>query len=106
VKRLSATLLIGLIFLCITWELWLAPLRPGGSWLVLKVVPLLFPLRGVLHGRRYTYQWSCLLMCLYLCEGLTRSYTDPAPSNALAMIEVLLATAFLVSAMRYLRTTR
>lgn len=105
-KWLSAALLIGLIFLCVAWELWLAPLRPGGSWLVLKVVPLLFPLRGVLHGRHYTYQWSCLLMCLYLCEGLTRGYTDPAPGNVLAMVEVLLAAAFLFSAMRYLRTSR
>ena len=50
--------LIALIFLCLTWELWLAPLRPGGSWLVLKLLPLLAALMGVLRGRRYTLQWG------------------------------------------------
>ena len=35
-----ASLLL-LIALCIAWETVLAPLRPGGSWLVLKVLPLL-----------------------------------------------------------------
>ena len=39
---------IGLILLGLAWELYLAPLRPGGSWLVLKVVPLLLPLMGLL----------------------------------------------------------
>jgi len=35
-QMLSSISLIGLIFLCLAWELWLAPIRPGGSWLVLK----------------------------------------------------------------------
>ena len=52
----ASTSLIALIFLCVAWELWLAPLRPGGSWLVLKALPLLAPLMGILKGRRYTYQ--------------------------------------------------
>lgn len=103
---LSAVTLIALILLCVAWELFLAPLRPEGSWLVLKVLPLLFALRGVLHGRRYTYQWACLLACLYLCEGLTRAYSDSSPSNLLAMLEALLALVFLVSAMMYARATR
>lgn len=102
----SAAALIALILLCVAWELHIAPLRPGGSWLVLKVVPLLFALRGVLHGRRYTYQWACLLACLYLCEGLTRSYTDAFPSNLMAMLEAALSLMFLTTAMLYARTTR
>ena len=36
--------LLGLIVLSLCWELWLAPLRPGGSWLVLKALPLFLPL--------------------------------------------------------------
>jgi uncharacterized membrane protein len=43
--------LITLVFLCLAWELWLASLRPGGSWLVLKAAPLLAPLTGVLFSR-------------------------------------------------------
>src|SRR5690606_28653235 len=41
-RRTASVCLIGLIALGLAWELWLAPLRPGGSWLVLKVIPLLF----------------------------------------------------------------
>jgi uncharacterized membrane protein len=50
--RIAALSLIALIALCIAWEIWLAPLRPGGSWLALKAVPLLFALRGILKGKR------------------------------------------------------
>ncbi|MBM3355478.1 MAG: DUF2069 domain-containing protein, partial [Betaproteobacteria bacterium] len=55
-RRAASATLVGLLALCVAWELWLAPLRPGGSWLVLKALPLLAPLFGVLRGRRYTYQ--------------------------------------------------
>jgi len=41
----SSVSLIALIFLCLAWELALAPIRPGGSSLALKALPLLLPLR-------------------------------------------------------------
>ena len=56
----AAASLVALIFLCLAWELWLAPIRPGGSLLALKTLPLLIPLLGVLHGKRYTFQWSSM----------------------------------------------
>ena len=49
--NVCAASLIALIFLGLAWELWLAPLKPGGSLLALKVLPLLVPLFGVLRGR-------------------------------------------------------
>ena len=54
--------LAGLIAVSLAWELWLAPLRPGGSWLALKALPLCLPLAGILKGKVYTYQWTCLLV--------------------------------------------
>src|SRR3546814_17507346 len=62
--------LIALIVLCLAWELTIAPLRPGGSLLVLKVLPLLLPLRGVLKGQLYTLQWAAMLLLLYFMEGV------------------------------------
>lgn len=53
----SAGSLMALIFLCLGWELWWTPLRPGGSLLVLKALPLLLPQFGILLSKRYTYQW-------------------------------------------------
>lgn len=86
----SATV-VALIALCVAWEMWLAPLRPGGSWLVLKAVPLLLPLHGILHGRPDTYRWTSILTLAYLCEGLVRSTSDRSPSSWYAMAEVVLA---------------
>ena len=68
--------LLALIALCVAWELVLAPLRPGGSWMVLKVIPLLLPLRGVLKRDLYTMQWSSMLILLYLAEGVVRATSD------------------------------
>ncbi len=102
----ACTSLIGLIFLCIAWELRLAPIQPGGSALVFKVLPLLAALFGVLHGKRYTYKWSSLLILLYFAEGLVRSTSDQGTSQALAVVEVLLSTTFFASAVSFLRKTR
>lgn len=104
--RLAASgLLIALIFLGLAWELFLAPLKPGGSWLVLKVVPLLAPLFGVLRGKRYTYQWSTMLIWLYAAEGATRAFTDTGLSAQLAFVESVLAVAYFGAAVYFIRSS-
>lgn len=102
----ASAALIALIFLGLAWELRLAPLQPGGSWLVLKVLPLLVPLFGILHGKRYTYQWSSLLVWLYVAEGAMRAWSDTGLSAQLAFLEVLLALGFFGAIVAYLRATR
>ena len=82
--------LIGLIALGLAWELRLAPIRPGGSLLALKVLPLCLPLAGILKNRMYTYRWVSLLVWLYFTEGAVRAWSDRPPGNYLAMAEVLL----------------
>ena len=82
--------MLGLIVLGIAWEMWLAPIRPGGSLLALKVLPLCLPLAGILKNRMYTYRWLSLLVWVYFTEGATRAWSDRPPGNYLAMIEVLL----------------
>jgi uncharacterized membrane protein len=98
--------LAALIALCLAWELWLAPLRPGGSWLALKALPLAAPLRGVLRGRVYTFQWALLLILAYLAEGLVRAWSDTGFSAQLALAEIVLAIAFFTSAIFYVRRKR
>jgi uncharacterized membrane protein len=89
-RWLAAGSLLGLIVLGLAWELWLAPLRPGGSWLVIKVLPLCFPLAGLLRNRMYTYRWVSLMVWIYFTEGVVRAYSDRGLSAKLAMIEVVL----------------
>lgn len=95
--------LIALIFLCLAWELRLAPLRPGGSWLALKTLPLLLPLFGILRGRPYTYQWAAMLVLAYFAEGLARTWTDSGIGSVLAAVETFLALGFFVCASFYVR---
>jgi uncharacterized membrane protein len=95
--------LIALIILCALWETVLAPLRPGGSWLVLKIIPLLLPLRGIIKRDIYTLQWSSMLILIYLAEGSVRAYTDTDLSAWLAYGEIALVGIFFLCSLLYLR---
>ena len=99
--------LIGLIILGLLWELYIAPIRPGGSLLALKVMPLLLPLRGVLRGNLYTLQWAAMLILLYFMEGVVRAWSDPAPMSVLmAWFEIALSFSFYLCAILYLRPAK
>lgn len=97
--------LVALIALCLSWELWLAPLRPGGSWLVLKVLPLLAPLFGILRRKLYTYQWASMLILAYFTEGVVRGFAETGLPALLAHIETALSLLFFVSVVAYVRAS-
>lgn len=95
--------LLGLIVLGLAWELWLAPIRPGGSWLALKVLPLCLPLAGLLKNRLYTYRWVSLMIWLYFTEGVVRAYSDRAPGNYLALLELTLCLSLFAACAWHVR---
>ena len=104
--NLAATIsLVALLFLCLAWELWWAPLRVGGSWLALKALPLLAPLFGLLRGKRYTHQWVPLLALAYFTEGVVRITTERGLSAWLAGAEIALAVALFGSTVLFVRAT-
>ncbi len=100
--RIALAAWMALIVLCVLWELWLAPIRPGGSWLALKALPLLLPLRGLLRAENKSYQWALLLILIYLFEGSARAF-EPAPYGTLAWIELVLVAVFFGAAVTCLR---
>ena len=102
-RWLATGSLLGLIALCLAWELWLAPIRPGGSWLALKALPLCLPLVGLLKHRMYTYRWVSLLVWLYFTEGVVRAWSDRPPSNGLALVEVLLCLVLFTACAMHVR---
>jgi uncharacterized membrane protein len=104
--RTATAALVALIGLCLAWELWLAPLRPGGSLVALKALPLTLPLKGILAGRRYTFQWAAMLILAYLAEGVTRAWAERGASQYLAVLEIALSLAFFAAALSYARLTR
>jgi uncharacterized membrane protein len=77
--RALAVLVIVIIAFAMLCELWLAPLRPGGSWLVFKVLPLVVLVRGLWQGRLKSQQWLSLIILIYVAEGIVRGMSD-APS--------------------------
>ena len=89
-RALAVGSLVALVVLSLGWELWWAPLRPEGSWLALKALPLCVPLAGLLKQKMYTYRWLSLLVWVYFTEGVVRATSDRAPSSYFAALEVVL----------------
>ena len=105
--RLAAsTSLVALIALCLAWELWLAPLRTGGSYLAFKALPLVFPLMGIIQGKRRTNQWSSMFILAYFAEGVMRAWGEQGLSQSLALAEVVLSVVFFAAVVAYARLTR
>ena len=105
-RTLAVASLLGLIALSLAWELWLAPLRPGGSWLALKALPLCLPLAGLLKHRMYTYRWLSLVIWLYFIEGVVRAWSDPPPGNWLALLQIALCLAAFAACVLHVRLDR
>jgi len=102
-RNAAVAVTLALIALGLAWELWLAPLRPGGSWWAIKVLPLCLPLPGLLKNRMYTYRALSLLVWLYATEGLVRVGSDRGLSQWLAGLEVLLCVALFVACTIHIR---
>lgn len=109
-RRLVFLSAAALAFHCLAWELFLAPMRPGGTLLALKALPLAIALPNLARGRIRTYQWWSMGMLLYLCEGVVRGMTDANPlSRVLGWIEFALATIAwfgILAAVRAARTEK
>lgn len=94
-----------LIALCLAWEITLAPLREGGSWMSLKALPLAMALPGVIRGRRYTCQWLSMLVLAYFTEGVIR-LNDAGLSATLAALEIALSVLLYLALILYARALR
>ena len=104
-RALAVGSLAGLIVLGLAWELWLAPVRPGGSLLALKVLPLVLPLAGLLKRRMYTYRWVSLLVWIYFTEGVVRAWSDTQlTGRVLAGVEIVLCLLLFVACAWHVRT--
>ncbi len=105
-RRLVVAAFVALVVLGLAWELWLAPLRPGGSALSLKVLPLALALPALARGRVRAYQWWSMLVLVYLAEGLVRATSDHGPGVALAAVETVLAAVAFIGILLYVRAAR
>ena len=105
-RVVASVSLIALFILCLAWETALAPLRPGGSYIALKAMPLLLPLAGIVSGKLYTYRWSSMLILAYLGEGAMRAFSERGASQVLAALEIVLSAVFFAAVVSYVRLKR
>lgn len=101
-QLLATAAFIDLFILCACWEWFISPLRPGGSWLILKGLPLIFAIPGIWQGKVYTMQWASMLILLYVTEGLVR-ILETGANFWLAVLETTLATVGFVCLLIYLK---
>lgn len=102
-RRASAALLLALALLELLWELWLAPLKPGGSWLALKALPLFVFTPAVARGRMRARQWTALLLPWYAAEGVVRAFSDSGRQALCAGAAAALALAALAAGLGWFR---
>lgn len=96
---LATVAAVALLLLGLAWELLLDPLRPGGSWLALKVVPLAIALPGLWRGKPYTFKWMSLMIWFYVGEALVRVAGLTPVERLLAWHYLALSVALSVAVM-------
>jgi uncharacterized membrane protein len=101
-QLIATAAFVDLFILCVSWEWFVSPLRPGGSWLILKGVPLLFAIPGLWKGKVYTMQWASMLILLYLTEGLVR-ILETGANFWMAVLETTLGTVAFVCLLIFLK---
>jgi uncharacterized membrane protein len=101
-QLIATAAFINLFILCVCWEWFISPLRPGGSWLILKGIPLLFAIPGIWRGKVYTMQWASMLILLYVTEGLVR-ILETGANFWLALLETIFSTIGFVCLLIYLK---
>jgi uncharacterized membrane protein len=99
---IAATAFTALFLLCVAWEWFIAPLRPGGSWMALKGLPLLFAIPGIWKAKNYTMQWASMLILIYMTEGLVRLFETGA-NFWMAVLETLLSLIGFIAVLMYLK---
>ena len=93
---------LDLIIVCIAWEWFISPLRPGGSWLVLKALPLIIFLPGLWRAQVYTMQWGTMLILIYSTEALVR-IAESGWNFWMALLELILSVIIFICLLLYLK---
>ena len=91
------------LFFVMFWVIWLAPdSTPRSVVLAIALLPMLLPLRGLLHGRRYTHAWASFLALPYFAFGVD-AVVHRTQMKWLGAILVLLSALWFCGCMFYSR---
>lgn len=103
-RILSLAAYLGLLGFVLAWSILLGDLPGNQISLTLLVlgVPLLLPLRGILHGRDRSIIWGTLVSLLYLVHGGIVWWSEPAHAHW-GVLEMFLSLLFVFSASFFIR---
>jgi len=92
----------GLVILIPTWNLWWYPSQIFSNKVVTMfwLIPLVFPMLGLIRGKAYTHAWSGFIAVIYVCHGLgslITSFNEILP----IILEVILSCFFLFGGMYF-----
>jgi len=107
VRQLRILSLISFFGLMISLLVWILVAEhsenfPVAAWLIIGVMPLLFPLRGILYGKTYTHAWASFLMLFYIAHGIGELYSGDA-IIWYPLLEVIFSSSFFIAANTYIR---
>lgn len=93
-----------LLVLLVAWNGWISPPHhfPRALAILFIAGPLLFPLRGLLHGRPRSYVWASYFALVYLTFGLVGMASNPE-ERSLASIEALASLVMYLGAILFAR---
>lgn len=100
---MATTAFLTLIFFLIYRIGWLSPPKelPKFMVLILLVGPLMLPLRGILHGRLYTFGWAMFLALFYFTVGVL--YAADTDGRWQGILVALLSILWFTGSVIYVR---
>ena len=75
---------------------------PTASFLALALLPLLLPLRGLLHGKPYTYAWNSFMLLFYFSHAVGELYSSQH-FDFYPTLAVLFSTLCFISSILFIR---
>ena len=94
--------LLSYFALVVILVVWYGLLSPAPVLLVLLLLPLVFPLKGLLQRNPYTHAWSSFLILIYFIHGIIEAYANPTV-RILALLEILISVSFYTGAVLFAR---
>ncbi|MFC0117022.1 DUF2069 domain-containing protein [Pseudoalteromonas xiamenensis] len=106
-KRYQRFALFGYIGLLILMPLWMFVFEPRenhsiGFIFAVYIVPLLFPMKGIIQDKPYTYAWANFIVMLYFIHGFTLLWIAPE-ERLFVLAELVFATSMFIGCTYYAR---
>lgn len=107
VKRYRYLAVVSHIGLLLWMSIWYLLLDTKADYsitfiILFYILPLIFPLKGILAGKPYTHAWACFIVLLYFLHGITVIYAEPSYLIH-ASIELILASGMFIGCSVYAR---